>query len=318
MNISNIIVITTGMESINLISLLHSKQLVKGVVIPGAWGHIQHHLNEQLRAAGIPCFPYGKDNINQTLQSLQDISPDLGLMFFCSEKLDSDIYRIPGQGVINIHASPLPEYRGAQPIYWQIRNGETRTALTAHIVDSSLDTGPVVAQKLVEIDPYDTHHCVLGRMSEILPSLIDEIIDKAADGFIDRRPQTDQCSNLAPRINQDDLHIDWSSITSEALCNQVRAGSPHLGGAHLFLGQSVAQLLQASASDISNFDTPPGTIVRVSPGEGLIVALKEGCIRLDIVANSEGVFDGYRYACLYDFKAGMQFHKSPLLNQQGH
>lgn len=303
-----ITVLTSSSAAFPLISLLHDRQLLAGVLMLGGWDQEKLQMDAQLKQAGIAVHYAPPDDEDSALSALAAWQTTLGMVFCCGERIPLALARAPAYGMLNLHASRLPEYRGAQPIYWQIRNGETSTMLTAHLVDGGLDTGPVVAQLPIEIGPYDTHHCVFGKLYQQLPALLERIIEPLSQGQpLQGQPQQGSAVHKAPRVTEQTLLIDWRQASARQICDQVRAGSPQFGGARLMMGQGHAQLLQASPSELPTHHVAPGTLIHLSPERGLVVALKEESVRLDIIANAEGVFDGYRFAHIHGLAAGMRF-----------
>lgn len=308
MNDIKITVLTSSGAALPLVTLLAQRQLLAGVLLLGQWDQEKQLIDAQLKQSGIPvqyCLPGDADAITTAQAAWQ--SP-LGLVFCCGEKIPIAAANSPKYGMINLHGSALPEYRGPDPIYWQIRNGETQFMLTAHQLDESFDTGPIVAQQPVDIGPYDTPSHVFSNLLQQLPAILDMLLNQLEQhGQLDGQPQAGEAIRTAPRVTEQDLLINWRQLTAAQLCNQARAGNPLHGGARLVMGQGQAQLLQASPATQPAYGVAPGTIIHLSPEQGLIVALKEGSVRLDIIASTDGAFDGYRFAQACQLSAGMQF-----------
>lgn len=304
-----ITLLTTSAASLPLIGLLAQRQQLAGVLLLGQWNQEIQLLDAQLKQSEIPvqyCLPGDADSIITAFTAWQ--SP-LGLVFCCGEKVPVSATRAPEHGIVNLHGSALPEYRGPDPIYWQVRNGETLSMLTAHRLEESFDTGPIIAQQPFDIGPYDTANRAFSVLQQALPAIIDNLLSQIEQhGQLQETPQTTEANHTAPRVTEQDLAINWHTQSAAGLCNQVRAGNPFYGGARLVLGQGQAQLMQASPATQPTYGATPGTIIRVSQSDGLIVALKEESVRLEIITNNDGVFDGYRFARCFGLSAGMQFN----------
>lgn len=310
MNDIKITVLTSSGGALPLITLLTQRQQLAGVLLLGQWDQEKQLLDSQLRQSGIPvqyCLPGDADTITATLTTWQ--SP-LGAVFCCGEKIPMAAANSPQYGMVNLHGSALPEYRGSDPIYWQIRNGETHSMLTAHQLNESFDTGPILAQQPITIGPYDTPNHVFSSLLQQLPAILDTLLHQLAQqGQLNGQPQANGATHKAPRVTEQDLLVNWHQLTATQLSNQVRAGNPLHGGARLVMGQGQAQLLQASPTTQPPYGVTPGTIIHLSPAQGLIVALKEDSVRLDIIANADGAFDGYRFAQASQLSVGMQFQQ---------
>ncbi|MBY4678829.1 methionyl-tRNA formyltransferase [Marinobacterium arenosum] len=308
MNELKITVLTSGGTGLPLASLLAQRQQLAGVLLLGQWDQEKQMMDSQLKQAGIPvqyCLPGDADGIITALTAWQS---ELGLVFCCGEKIPMTAANTPKYGMINLHGSALPEYRGPDPIYWQVRNGETHSMLTAHRLEEMFDTGAILAQQPFDIGPYDTPNRVFSNLLQQLPAMLDSLLSQLEQtDQLKGQPQAAEALHTAPRVAEQDLLINWREVSATALCNQVRAGNPLHGGARLVMGQGQAQLLQASPASQPAYGVTPGTIIHLSPEQGLIVALKEESVRLDIIANNDGVFDGYRFAHTCLLSAGMRF-----------
>lgn len=310
MNTLKITVLTTNSAALSLIGLLAQREQLAGVLLLGEWDQERMLLDSHLQQSGVPVQYCKAGDIDDPITAIKAWDSELGLVFCCSEKIPMSVVNAPQYGMVNLHASALPDYRGADPIYWQIRNGETQFKLTAHKVEESFDTGDIVAQEPVIIGAYDTQNHVFSRVLESLPNILDALTAQLEQGEgLQGQPQAsiNAETKSAIRVTEQDILINWRALSVAQLCDQVRAGNPQYGGARLVLGQGHAQLLQASPSSLPNHGATPGSIIHVSPEQGVIVALKEGAVRLDIIANNDGVFDGYRFAQACRLSAGMTF-----------
>lgn len=303
-----ITVLTSGASSLGLIGYLQQINKLAGVLILGPWDQEKAMLAQQLSQANISVQSCANNEIDTPITAITSWKCDLGIVFCCREKIPLSVANTPKYGSINLHGSPLPNYRGADPVYWQIRNGETQSALTAHLLTDQFDQGNIVAQEPILIGPFDTANRLFSNLIQSIPALLETVFEQIKQfGQLQERPQQGECLQTAARLTEQDLVIYWHKVTAKQLCSQVRAGNPQHGGARLNMGQSHAQLLQATPSSLSTYNAAPGTIIHLSPDQGLIVALKEESIRLDIIANNDGVLDGYRFAKVCQLSAGMKF-----------
>lgn len=308
MNAIKTAVLTTGSASLGLISYLAQMQQLAGVLIFGQWDQEKALMAHQLGQSGIATQYCPEGDIDTPITALSGWGCQLAVVFCCRTKIPLSVANTPTYGAVNLHASSLPNYRGADPIYWQIRNGEQQFQFTAHRLSEAFDTGTIVAQVPVTIAPYDTAARVFSNLNQQLPTLLDMIFEQLnLHGQLQEQPQQGVALHTAPRVTEQDLTIHWNHSSAEQIHNQVRAGNPQNGGARLNMGNGQVQLLQATPSALPNYGALPGTIIHLSPQEGLVIALKEESIRLDIIVNNDGVLDGYLFAKSCNLTAGMQF-----------
>ena len=96
--------------------------------------------------------------------------------------LPKKVFSAPKYGSINIHPSLLPKYRGPSPTYWALKNGEKETGLTTHFIDEGIDTGDIIAQRIVPLESGDNFQTVIGKMKPLVNTLLDESIERVLDG----------------------------------------------------------------------------------------------------------------------------------------
>ncbi len=138
--------------------------------------------------------------------------------------LPPELLALPRLGALNVHPSLLPKYRGATPIQSAIRNGERETGVTVMLMDEGMDTGDVVAQERVAIEPRETYGELHDRLAVAGARLLGRAIDAASAGPLERRPQSGEPSVTRP-LRAADLTIDWSWDAAR-IVDAVRALSP--------------------------------------------------------------------------------------------
>jgi methionyl-tRNA formyltransferase len=150
---------------------------------------------------------------------------------------------LPPLGNINLHASLLPKYRGAAPIQWAIANGETVTGNTTMRIDAGLDTGDILLQQQLPINPDDTAETLAPRLADMGADLLVETLRGLEAGSIHPRRQDDTQATLAPILKKEDGLIDFSRPAQQIL-NRLRAFQPWPGAYTKFRGKTL-QILKA-------------------------------------------------------------------------
>lgn len=143
------------------------------------------------------------------------------------------IWKMPKLGTFNLHASLLPQYRGAAPINWAIINGEKSSGVSTFFIDTEIDTGHIILQKEIKISDSDTAGSLHDRMMPIGAELIIETINIIASGKYKAKPQANFLNNdktlkPAPKIFKNDCKIDWQQ-NAENIYNFIRGLSPYPG-----------------------------------------------------------------------------------------
>lgn len=140
------------------------------------------------------------------------------------------VWNMPAQGTINLHASLLPQYRGAAPINWAIVNGEKKTGVTTFFIEKEIDTGMIIEQQEVEIGENDTAGALHDELMHVGSKLVVETVRKIQSGEVIRTPQNDliqgQELNEAPKIFKPMCEINWNE-SAELVHNFCRGFSPY-------------------------------------------------------------------------------------------
>lgn len=158
-------------------------------------------------------------------QDVKLLNPDVIITCAFGQILSQEIIDIPKYGVINIHASILPKYRGASPVHYAIINGENETGITIMKTDIGIDTGDVLYVKKTDILPEETCGDLMQRLSHLGATAICESLDDIILGNIQPVKQDDTISSYTKIIKKQDALIDWSKSSVE-IFNHVRAYNP--------------------------------------------------------------------------------------------
>jgi methionyl-tRNA formyltransferase len=145
---------------------------------------------------------------------------------------------LPRLGNINLHASLLPKYRGAAPIQWAIACGETVTGVTTMKIDSGLDTGDILLQKEISIEPRDTAVTLAPRMATMGAALMSDSLHGLKAGKVHSTPQDNSKASLAPILKREDGEIDFHR-PAEEICNRLRGFQPWPGAYTNFRGNNL-------------------------------------------------------------------------------
>ena len=204
--------------------------------------------------------------------------PDLFVVIAFGRLLKPHHFSIPNSGVINVHASLLPRYRGPAPIQWALINGETETGVTTMYMAEELDAGDMLLQARTPISSDDTAATLHDRMSEMSASLLLETLDLMAEDRLHPTPQDPDLVTYAPLLSKKDGRINWEQPTA-AIDAFVRGMTPW-PGAFTFLGDLRLKIFKVQSVYLPE-PAPPGTIlsgfsdeIRVATGDGALSILE--------------------------------------------
>lgn len=161
---------------------------------------------------------------------LTGLAPDLQVVV-AFRMLPELVWRIPSLGTFNLHASLLPDYRGAAPINHVLMNGETRTGVTSFMIDEKIDTGNILLQEELAIGDDENAGSLHDRLMNLSAELLIKTVDQLADGTLEAKAQDafimpGMTLNSAPKIHKQDCQIDWNKGGLQ-IHNLVRGLSPY-------------------------------------------------------------------------------------------
>lgn len=162
------------------------------------------------------------------LKALRDLQPDLGIVI-AFRMLPEVVWSMPPMGTFNLHASLLPQYRGAAPINWAIINGEKSTGVTTFLLNHEIDKGAIIEQQAIDILPEDNIGTLYDKLMNIGSELVIRTVDKLVDGnytTIEQMHIDESTLKPAPKIFKDDCRVDWS-CAGESIINLIRGLSPY-------------------------------------------------------------------------------------------
>jgi methionyl-tRNA formyltransferase len=208
-----------------------SRHRVAGVVTQpdrprGRGQHLQPGPVKQFAVdAGIPILQPERLRDEAFLTRLADLNPDLGVVVAYGKILTDAVLQIPLRGLLNVHASLLPKYRGAAPVHRAVMAGEWQTGVTIMRVVKELDAGPMLATAPHAIDPDATSADVELALAHLGAEALVRSVGALADGTAVETPQDHSRATYAPKIEKSDGIIEWSS-PARVIHNQIRGLDP--------------------------------------------------------------------------------------------
>lgn len=214
------------------------------------------------------------------LAELRALRPEISVVAAYGHILPREVLDLPKRGSVNVHASLLPELRGAAPVNWAIARGLPRTGVTIMEMTEGLDEGPILLQREVPIAEDDTASGLYQRLAEVGAEALIEALALLEVGALEARPQDETFATYAPKVDREVARIDWSRPAADLACH-VRGMDATPGAWTTLDGESI-KLFRPKALE-KPADAPPGTILRGERDEGLLVATGRGVLRLERV-----------------------------------
>jgi len=209
--------------------------------------------------------------------ALRELTPDL-MVVVAFRILPEVVFTIPPKGTINLHASLLPKYRGAAPINWAIMNGETKSGLTTFYIKKRVDTGNVIMQRELEINPEESFGEVHDRMAQLGAEVLLETVDLIEKGEAEAAKQDDSLATPAPKITPEHCRIDWSRAAVD-IKNQIRGLAPHPGAYAQFRGK-ILKVFKSQLIEHAQSHGDFGMVIESEERESLWVRTGTGSLSL--------------------------------------
>ena len=174
---------------------------------------------------GIKTVATGDANGPSIIQTIRAIHPDIIMVAAFGQIFKSELLALPHFFCLNVHASLLPQYRGAAPIQWAVWNGERKTGITIQRMTPRLDAGDILMQRSVEITSDDTSETLLSKLADTGAGCLLDALRLCQKNQAKFTPQDESKASLAPKILKEHAAIDWND-GSDHIHNQIRALQP--------------------------------------------------------------------------------------------
>ena len=226
-------------------------------------------------------------NVSEMLSKLGNLDLDLLVVAAFGQLFGSELLSLPRFGCINIHASLLPQWRGASPIQHAILAGDTRSGVSIMQMAKRMDAGDIWLQRECEISPQDTAQSLHDKLAALSGDALLDSLDLICKGNVSAQPQNDALASYCTKLQKRDGLINWQENTITIL-RKIRAFYPWPGAYTMFNGRRLAITKAVSEVLTNSADIGPGTVLR-SDKSGLVVATGDGVIRIQELKPAGGV-----------------------------
>lgn len=234
----------------------------------------QSEVKQAALALGLPVFQPETFRDDAVCDELRALAPELIAVVAYGKILPQRVLDIPPLGCVNIHASILPQLRGAAPIQWAILNGLPETGVTAMYMARQLDAGDIIEISRTPILPDETSEELTGRLAELGAELLVKTVKDIGSGTATRTPQDEAAATYAPMLTKEMSPIDWTRPAAE-LCNQIRGLIPWPVASMVLQGRRFkvyrAELQPGKAG------AEPGSVLELNK-KGLAIACADGAL----------------------------------------
>lgn len=237
-------------------------------------------LKVKAQELSIPVLQYEKVS-REGIEDIENLNPDIVVTAAFGQILSERFLTIPKYGVLNVHASLLPKYRGSSPIQWSIINGDEQSGITIMRTVKAVDAGDILLEKATPIGKDETAGELFDRLAILGGEAICEAISLVESGKAVFVPQDESKATHCSMISKEDGNIDFSKTSRQIDCF-VRGMSPWPSAfTHVFGKTLKVFKVEKTDCDIENIDSfEAGQVVKSSAKDGLFVKVADGIIRL--------------------------------------
>ena len=215
------------------------------------------------------------------------------------------VWALPEFGTFNLHASLLPDYRGAAPIHWAVINGEVETGVTTFFIDAQIDTGQIILQEKTNVGPEETTGLLYGRLRELGAKLVLTTVQQIESGAVTTRPQKHlETPKNAPKLTTDNTRLQWEG-TQKEIFDKVRGLCPHPGAWTYFKNTGDPERIKIFASKRDSLSTEAPTGSLFQNGKRLLVRTADGWLEI-----LEMQLPGKRRMFVEDILNGLEIQKN--------
>jgi methionyl-tRNA formyltransferase len=235
----------------------------------------------EIATTSVPVFQPARIRNEEAVEQIRALEPDVIVVMAYGQILPKTVLQIPRIACLNLHASLLPQHRGAAPIQAAIVAGDAETGITVIYMDEGLDTGDVLSQTKLALAPNETGGSLHDRLAQLAPDALLSALDQLTNNHAPRRPQDSSQATHAPKLTREHGKIDWSE-PAEVIERKIRAFDPW-PGAFTRLTDAFGKLRDLNifrAGVLPQSTGEPGSISQPNDAE-LVVATGHGALRLE-------------------------------------
>jgi methionyl-tRNA formyltransferase len=234
--------------------------------------------------AGKPVLQPAKMKDPAAYEQMKKLAPDLAILAFVTDIVPGRVLALPRLGSICYHPSLLPKHRGASAINWAVIDGDSKTGLTIFWVDEGIDTGDILLQKEIDIDPDETTGALyFNKLYPLGIEAVVEAVDFIAGGKAPRIPQDHSQATYEPPCDEKVAGLNWEQ-PGQVVYNFIRGCNPQPGATTSFRGEPVK--LYNAAFNRQPHKAAPGEILDVLP-RGMTVAVPEGALTIESIRTND-------------------------------
>lgn len=304
----NIGVLCNSRLAIPSLQALLSSRLTSHIGVPDTTAKPLEDIRRLVSAYSITPHSFSRSGLGESLRLwVEKHSIDVVLVFTFPWRIPESILTVPKFGFLNFHFGILPQYRGADAIFWPIKYKETHGGITVHKMDAQFDTGPILLSKKMPIDDNDTYGTLSAKLAQVAVPLLQNVLMSIAAGNASYKEQNNQDGAYYSKPQLKDIIIKWEKHSAADIKALVNACNPWNKGAYTLINNMPARITEVDISNKEAGDKQQGEITEISE-QGICIATSDKkVIVAKIIALEEGIFSANRCAKIYNINVGQIF-----------
>ena len=286
-----IILLCSSRFAIPAIRELHFYKLLSAVVIPGYCEDMLEQSAMFLKDTDVAMLVVDKENCDTIVaNAITEHSITMGVVMSFPYKITAAVFNLPQAGFFNVHPGPLPAYRGADPVFQQIRKREKYAGVTIHKIDEGLDTGALVLQEMIKLEVTDTYGLLTTKLSVLAGKMTGTLTRLASmDIAIPSRKQDETKAVYYKKQLAKDITINWNIMDAVTITALANACNPWNKGVVTKLNGNIIRLLEVESMEAgTGLKQRAGTIVSLREDSMLIATLNDEAVKVKIIYIEEG------------------------------
>lgn len=226
---------------------LAMNRLVVGLCLSETNFEQKSHFLEIAQWSQIPVLEVNRENIGEvTVGWFGLIQPTMGMVFTFPYKIQSSIFKRVENGFYNIHFGKLPEYRGAEPLFWNMVNKEREICITIHKMTSKFDAGPIVMEENVSIEERATYGAMQFKLAEASVRPVSDFLHKISNKLVTEKKQEVNNAKSFAKPQYSDVRVNWEKFTAIEIEKLIKAVNPWNKGVITYCDKRLVKILLGS------------------------------------------------------------------------
>lgn len=216
------------------------------------------------------------------LETIRSLAPEIGVVIAYGKLIPQSIIDAVPLGLINVHPSLLPRWRGPSPVAAAIASGDQESGITIMKIDAQMDHGPILSQQIMKMDPEETTLSFMQKVNELGASFFVTTLKAYANGDLKPQEQTHEEATYCAMLSKDDGHLDWRK-SAQAIERQIRAYHPWPGTWTTVIVQDkkIRLKILRGRAESNTYDHQPGTLF--ASQNRLFIACADGALHVEII-----------------------------------